>query len=159
MRSSSRTKRIFCVIQLELGEDQYFLNFHVPVVAYARDQILRDCDGKLTDQDGYVFMTSKSTDIEGQMVPLLKCLSHTTLKIRTKYILDFTEDRVSNETYENYFNNLRKSFGIINMAILPIRDQSTNAELPFNSTILFLRISTQMQVPLLKILLIKICDE
>lgn len=113
MRSSSRTKRIVCVIQLELGEDQYFLNFHVPVVAYARDQILRDCDGKLTDQDGYVFMTSKSTDIEGQMVPLLKCLSHTTLKIRTKYILDFTEDRVSNETYENYFNNLRKSFAVI----------------------------------------------
>lgn len=133
----------------------------MPVVAYARDQILRDCEGKLTDQDGYVFMTSKSTDIEGQMVPLLKCLNHTTLKIRTKYhlILDFTEDRVSYETYENYYNNLWKSFGIINMAVLPIGDQSTNAELPFIITIHFLRISTQMQVPLLKILLIKICDE
>lgn len=122
-----------CVIQLELVNDKYFPNFHVPVVAYTRDQILQDCDGKLKDQDGYVFMTSNTTNIEVQMVPLLKCLNRTTLKIKTKYILilDFTEDRTSDEAYGNYFNSLWKSFGIINMAVLPIRDQSTNAELPF----------------------------
>lgn len=75
-------EKSFCVIQLELGEDQYFLNFHVPVVAYARDQILRDYDGNLMDQDGYVLLTSNSNNIEEQMVPLLECLNHTTLKTR-----------------------------------------------------------------------------
>lgn len=123
----------FCVIQLELGNDKFFPNFHVPVVAYTRDQILQDCDGKLKDQDGYVFMTSNSTNIEVQMIPILTCLNKTTLKIKTKYILilDFTEDCISNEAYRNYFDSLWKSFGIINMAILPIRDQNTNAELAF----------------------------
>lgn len=123
----------FYVIQLELGNENYFPNFLVPVVAYTKDQILLDCDGKLKDQEGYVFMTSNTTNIEVQMVPLLTCLNKTTLKIKTKYILilDFTEDCISNEAYGNYFDSLWKSFGIINMAILPIRDQNTNAELAF----------------------------
>lgn len=122
-----------CVIQLELGDEEYFPKFHVPVVAYSRDQILQDCDGKLKDQDGYVLVTSNASDIEVHMVPILKCLNLTTLKIKTKYILilDSTEDRISYETYENHFDYLWKSFGIINLAVLAIRYQSGNSEPPF----------------------------
>lgn len=121
------------VIKLELCEEEYFPNFHLPVVLYTENQMLEECHGNLEDQDGYVFMTSNTTKIEVQIVPFLKCLNKTTLKIKTKYILvlDSSKGRISFETYSVLFNNLWETFGIINMAILPIQDQSLNAELPF----------------------------
>lgn len=115
------------------GEDKYIPNFHVPVVVYNEDQILRDCDGnKLQDYSGYVFKTSNSASIEVHLFPVLKCLNQTTLKIKTKFMLlvDSSKGRIPFDTYSTFFNNLWKTFGITNIAIHPINDQSTNAEMP-----------------------------
>lgn len=119
-----------CVVLSE--PDTFLPTSHVPVILHTQEQVFQDCSSKLTEQEGYVIVTSNAENLEGQIIPLLKCFNQTTLKLKTKYILVFhiSDDEHSNETYSSFFLKLWKSYGIINISILPSRVYSQNSNLP-----------------------------
>lgn len=125
-----------CVVLMEPEKEVLLPQFHVPVVVFTQDQVLRDCGRILTDLNGYVFITSHTASLEKQIVPLLNCFNRTTLKLKTKYILilDFSKNNhsSSNEKYSNFFYNLWNSFGLINIAIFPLEVQSSDPSLTFS---------------------------
>lgn len=119
-----------CVVLSE--PDTFLPTFHVPVILHTQEQVFQDCSSKLTEQEGYVIVTSNAENLEGQIIPLLKCFNQTTLKLKTKYILVFhiSDDENSNETYSSFFLKLWKSYGIINISIAPSKVYSQNSNLP-----------------------------
>lgn len=121
-----------CVVLSE--PDTFLPTLHVPVIVHTQEQVLQDCGSKLTDQDGYVIVTSNAANLEGQIIPLLKCFNQTTLKLKTKYILVFDisdDDNLNyNETYSSFFLKLWKSYGIINISIVPSRVYGQNSISP-----------------------------
>lgn len=128
-----------CVVLAE-SDKQEFLPpiFHLPLVVFTMNHVLQHCGRKLADQDGYVFIASNNVSLEKQIVPLLKCFNRTTSKLKTKYILVLVvfEDNNSNycKDYSNFFQNLWNVFGIINIAILPVKGKrlGTNPRIIFS---------------------------
>lgn len=115
-----------CLVLAEDGVEAFCPTLRVPVVVFTQEHVLQDCGRTMKDHDGYVFMTSNFASLFQQIVPLLKCFNQTTLKLKTIYILilDLSKTIPSNrwEDYRFFFQNLWKNFGIINIAILPVKD-------------------------------------
>lgn len=124
------------VVQIESDKEAFLPLFHVPVVVFTQDQVLRDCGRNVTDLNGYVFITPHIASLEKQIVQLLNCFNRTTLKLKTNYILilDFSEENhsSSNEKYSNFLYNLWNDFGLINIAIFPVQVQSSNPSFIFS---------------------------
>lgn len=120
------------VLSVVTDKDELLPTFHVPVVLLTRDRVLRDCGREPTEQDGYVFVTSNAENLEQQIVPLLKIFNRTTFNLKSKYILvlDVSENCTSSlyEIYSYFFHSLWRDFGIINIAIIPVRNQFQNTE-------------------------------
>lgn len=131
-----------CVALAE-SDKQEFLPpiFHLPLVAFTMNHVRQHCGRKLVDQ-ARVFIASNNVSLEKQIVPLLKCFNRTTSKLKTKHILvlDFFEDNNSNycEDYSNFFQNLWNVFGIINIAILPVKGKrlETDPQIIFSYTVI-----------------------
>lgn len=125
-------ENVLCVVTPD--EDELLPAFNLPVVVFTRDRLLQDCGRNPIEQDGYVFVTSDAETLEQQIVPLLKCFNRTTFRLKTKYILvlDVSENSTSNscEPYSDFFHSLWRNFGIINIAIIPVRSQNQKTEPP-----------------------------
>lgn len=127
---------LFVVFPVESNKEAFLPLFHVPVVVFTQDQVLRGCGRNVTDLNGYVFITSHTSSLEKMIVQLLNCFNRTTLKLKTKYILilDFSEENHAcrKEKYSHFFYNLWKDFGLINVAIFPGQVQSSNPSFIFS---------------------------
>lgn len=128
-------EKTLSVVLSESDGEAFLPPFHVPVVVFTKDELLQGCGERLTDLDGYVFMTSSVENLDRQIVPLLKFFNKTTSKLKTKYILvlDFSKYNSLNrdENYSCLFHELWNSFGIINIAVLPVQGQnSLNSDPP-----------------------------
>lgn len=96
-------EKTLCVVPAESDDEAFLPPFHVPVVVFSQDQLLEGCGEQIKYQDGYVLITSTYANLEGRIVPLLKCVNETTLKLKTKYILvlDLSKDSQLNRD-KNY---------------------------------------------------------